>query len=116
MPGGVGMGVVDAPPPPPPPVPQAPIRVSQTRAPRKIRNIDPIYPTIAQTARVQGTVIVEATIATDGRVMDAKVLRSIPLLDAAALDAVRQWQYTPTMQNGVPVAVIMTVTVTFQLR
>ena len=65
---------------------------------------------------MSGTVIVEATIDTDGRVRSARVLRSIPLLDEAALDAVRQWEYTPTLLNGTPVAVIMTVTVTFQLR
>ena len=51
-----------------------------------------------------------------GMVQDAKVLRSIPLLDAAALDAVRQWQFTPTTLNGVPVPVIMTVTVNFTLQ
>jgi protein TonB len=51
----------------------------------------------------------------DGKVADAKVLRSIPLLDQAALAAVRQWEYTPTLLNGVPVPVIMTVTVTFNL-
>jgi protein TonB len=49
-------------------------------------------------------------------VQDVKVLRSIPLLDAAAMEAVRQWQYTPTLLNGVPVPVIMTVTVNFTLR
>ena len=51
-----------------------------------------------------------------GRVKDAKVLRSIPLLDQAALDAVKQWVYTPTLLNGVPVPVIMTVTVNFTLQ
>ena len=60
--------------------------------------------------------IVEATIGTDGAVTGARVLRSIPLLDTAALDAVRQWQFSPTLLNGVPVSVIMTVTVTFTLR
>ena len=50
------------------------------------------------------------------RVQEAKVLRSIPLLDAAALDAVKQWQFTPTLLNGVPVPVIMTVTVNFTLQ
>jgi len=64
-----------------------------------------------QSARVQGIVIVEATIGVDGRVQDARVLRSIPLLDAAAVEAVKQWEYTPTLLNGVPVPVIMTVTV-----
>ena len=57
-----------------------------------------------------------ATIGPDGRVKDAKVLRSIPLLDQAALDAVKQWQFTPTLLNGVPVPVIMTVTVQFTLQ
>jgi protein TonB len=75
-----------------------------------------VYPSIAQSARVQGVVILEATIGVEGRVQDVKVLRSIPLLDQAAIDAVKQWQYTPTTLNGVPVPVVMTVTVTFALQ
>jgi len=71
-----------------------------------------VYPAIAQNAGVTGAVIIEATIGADGRVIDAKVLRSIPLLDQAALDAVRQWEYKPTLLNGVAVPVIMTVTIT----
>ena len=55
------------------------------------KDVKPVYPPIAQSARVQGVVIIEATIGPDGRVQEAKVLRSIPLLDAAALDAVKQW-------------------------
>jgi protein TonB len=86
------------------------------RTPNKIKDVRPIYPSIAQSARVQGVVIIEAVIGPDGRVQDAKVLRSIPLLDAAALDAVKQWTYTPTTLNGVPVPVIMTVTVNFTLQ
>jgi len=65
---------------------------------------------------VQGIVIIEATIGPNGSVQDARVLRSIPLLDQSALDAVRQWQYTPTLLNGVAVPVIMTVTVQFTLQ
>ena len=84
--------------------------------PTKTKNVQPVYPPIAQSARVQGVVIIEATIGADGRVKDAKVLRSIPLLDQAALDAVKQWQFTPTLLNGVPVPVIMTVTVNFTLQ
>ncbi len=80
-----------------------------------MRDVQPVYPPIAQAARVQGIVIIEATIGADGRITDTRVLRSIPLLDQAAVDAVRQWQYTPTQLNGVPVPVIMTVTVTFTL-
>jgi protein TonB len=75
-----------------------------------------VYPAIAQSARVQGIVIIEATIAPNGKVTDTKVLRSIPLLDQAALDAVRQWEFTPTLLNGQPTAIIMSVTVNFQLN
>jgi len=119
VPGGVVGGVVGGLPeaPPPPPPPQAPVRVGgNIRPPTKIKDVKPIYPSIAQSARVQGVVIIEATIGLDGKVNDARVLRSIPLLDQAALDAVRQWQFTPTLLNGVPVPVIMTVTVNFTLQ
>jgi protein TonB len=112
--GGVVGGLPSAPPPPPP---TAPVRVGgNIKAPNKTKNVAPVYPPIAQSARVQGVVIIEATIGPDGRVKDAKVLRSIPLLDQAALDAVKQWQFTPTLLNGVPVPVIMTVTVNFTLQ
>ena len=65
----------------------------------------PVYPPTAQSARVAGAVILEATIGPDGKVIDAKVVRSVPMLDQAALDAVRQWEYTPTLLNGAPVPV-----------
>ena len=114
--GGVVGGVPDAPPPPPPP-PPAPVRVGGSiKPPVKTRDVRPQYPAIAQSARVQGVVIIEATIGPNGKVQDARVLRSIPLLDQAALDAVRQWEFTPTLLNGVPVPVIMTVTVQFTLN
>jgi protein TonB len=121
VPGGVpGSGVVigEPPPPPPPaPVPPKPLIVGgKVRPPAKIRDAAPVYPPIAQAARVQGTVILQATIGADGRVQDLKVLRSIPLLDQAAIDAVRQWEYSATLLNNVPVPVIMTVTVTFTLN
>jgi protein TonB len=61
-------------------------------------------------------VILEATISPQGRVADVKVLRGIPLLDNAAVNAVREWTYSPTLLNGVPVAVVMTVTVNFHLE
>ena len=82
----------------------------------KVRNVNPVYPQDAQTARVQGVVIIEARIEADGTVGSARVLRSIPMLDEAAVDAVRQWEFTPTLVNGVPVPVIMTVTVNFTLQ
>jgi protein TonB len=86
------------------------------QAPKKTHDARPVYPPIAQSARVQGIVIIEATIGPSGKVESAKVLRSIPLLDQAALDAVKQWVFTPTLLNGVPVPVIMTVTVQFTLQ
>ena len=98
-------------------VPQAPQRVGgQVKPPQKTRDVRPLYPPIAQSARVQGMVIIEATIGADGAVVDAKVLKGVPLLNDAALDAVRQWVFTPTLLNGVPMPVIMTVTVQFTLQ
>jgi protein TonB len=116
--GGIVAGLEAAPPPPPPPAPVvAPVRVGgNVKAPQKIKDVKPVYPPIAQSARVQGVVIIEATIGVNGTVDEARVLRSIPLLDAAALEAVKQWQFTPTLLNGVPVPVIMTVTVNFTLQ
>jgi protein TonB len=112
--GGVVGGIPEAPPPPPPPA--APVRVGgNIKPPMKTKDQRPVYPPIAQSARVQGVVIIEATIGPNGKVQDARVLRSIPLLDASALDAVKQWEFTPTLLNGVPVPVIMTVTVQFTL-
>jgi protein TonB len=86
------------------------------KTPIKVRHVPPVYPAIAQQARVDGVVIIEAVVGVDGRVVEAHVLRSKPLLDEAALSAVRQWEFTPTTLNGVPVPVIMTVTVNFTLR
>jgi periplasmic protein TonB len=107
-------GLPEAPAPPPPPMP---IRAGgRIKAPVKLRNVNPVYPQIAQSARVQGAVIIEATIDPRGKISDTRVVRSIPLLDQAAVDAVRQWEYEPTMLNGVPVPVIMTVTVNFSLQ
>ncbi|HYT75567.1 MAG TPA: TonB family protein [Vicinamibacterales bacterium] len=95
----------------------APVRVGGDIAvPIKILDVKPVYPAEAQQARVTGIVIIEATIAPDGTVGDARVLRSIPLLDRAALDAVRHWRFTPTVVSGVAVPVIMTVTVNFSLQ
>ena len=99
-----------------PPAPDSPVRVGgNIRTPTKVRDVKPVYPPGAQRAGVQGVVIIEATLGPDGGVKTARILRSIPLLDQAALDAVRQWQYTPTLVNGVPAPVVMTVTVQFTL-
>jgi protein TonB len=114
VPGGVVGGVVGGLPDAPPP-PQA-VRVGgQIKEPKKLKNVNPAYPDIAKQARVQGVVILECTISPQGKVTDVKVLRGIPLLDSAAIEAVKQWVYSPTLLNGVPVPVIMTVTVNFRL-
>ena len=120
------------PPPPPPPkpairkdapeqpfevVPEDPVVVGDgIRPPVKLRDVRPLYPMIAQQAKVQGVVILEARIEADGRVSSAQVLRSIPLLDRAAVDAVLQWQYEPTLLNGRPVAIRMAVPVHFMIQ
>jgi len=91
-----------------------PVRVGgNIQAPSRTAYVAPIYPVDARNLRVGGAVIAEAVIGTDGRVSDVRILRSIPMLDQAALEAIRQWTYTPTMLNGVPVPVMMTVTVNF---
>ena len=132
---------VEAPPPPPPPPPPRPkperstpttvakrkaptaeketveaLRVGGSiREPRKLRNVNPVYPPEAIQARVQGVVILECTISPTGKVVQVKALRGTPLLTEAAIEAVKQWEYTPTVLDGVPVPVIMTVTVNFKL-
>jgi TonB family protein len=98
------------------PASDSPVRIGgAVRQPIQLRKINPVYPPIALSARVQGVVILEVSLGADGLVTDARVLRSIPLLDQAALDAVRQWQYQPTLLNGVPTPIVMTVTVPFTL-
>lgn len=93
------------------------VRVGGTiRTPMKIKDVRPVYPPEAQAANVSGLVILEALIGRDGAVEQAQVLRSIPMLDQAAVDAVMQWRFRPTLLNGVPVPVIMTVTVNFTLQ
>jgi len=93
-----------------------PLRVGgEIAEPKKIRDVRPVYPQVAQEAKVSGVVILEVIIDASGGVRNAKVLRSIPLLDQAALDAVQQWRFTPTLLNGVPQEVIMTVTMSFSL-
>jgi len=107
------------PPPPPPPVqrPTGPIRITNgLKPPTKVFHVDPVYPVMAREAHIEGTVVLEATIDETGRIDRLKVLRSAPLLDAAALDAVRQWRYTPTLLNGVRVPVLLTITVSFRLN
>ena len=110
--------MIEDPPPPPPPSTKPPIPHvgGNIRPPKKIADVAPTYPPIALQAGIEGVVILETVIAEDGSVRDVRVLRSIPLLDAAAVEAVRQWRFTPTLLNGEPIPVVMTVTVQFHRR
>jgi protein TonB len=117
VPGGVVGGVVGGLPDAPPPPPVKPVRVGgDVREPRKVLHVAPVYPDIAMKAGVQGVVIIEATVDVRGRVVDATVLRGVPVLDEAALEAVRKWVYTPTLVDGVPTPIILTVTVNFRFQ
>src|SRR5262245_6698535 len=103
LPPGVGVpesvGPPVAVPAPPPEFPRSqtgPVRAAQLpEMPRKIVDVHPVYPEVARLARVEGTVVLEAVLDTSGTVTQLRVLRSVPLLDQAALTAVRQWRYTP---------------------
>jgi TonB family protein len=83
--------------------------------PEKIVHVQPVYPAIARGARVQGTVVVEVVVGAGGDVEQTHVVRSIPILDEAAVSAVRRWKYKPTVVNGAAVPVTMAVRVTFTL-
>jgi protein TonB len=116
VPGGV-VGVVigglpEAPPPPPPPVLRVGGGISE---PRKLKAVAPVYPDVARVARLEGLVILECNVDPRGRVADVRVLRSDPVFDEAAVEAVQQWVYAPTLLDGVPVPVLLTVTVRFEL-
>jgi protein TonB len=109
--------VTEVMPPPPPPAPRTPRRVGgDLQAPALIHRVEPIYPGVAVSAKVTGTVILEATVDETGVVTDVKVLKSIVLLDQAAIKAVKQWRYEPLMMSGVPAPFILTVTLTFSFR
>lgn len=96
--------------------PEPVVIVGNVQPPRKVVHVNPVYPPLARAAQVQGTVKLQAVIDVEGRVSNLEVVRSIALLDRAAIDAVQQWRYEPTFLNGRAVPVIMTVAVEFKLR
>jgi protein TonB len=108
--GGVVGGVLDS-------APAArPVRVGGTvKEPRKLKNVPPQYPALARQARIQGVVVLDCLLDTRGRVSEVRIVDGLPLLQDAAVDAVRQWVYTPTLINGVPVPVQLIVTVKFRI-
>jgi protein TonB len=115
--GGILGGGIRETPPPLPPAPIKPKRVGgDLQAPALITRVEPEYPGVAVAGKISGTVILEATVDESGAVTDVSVLRSIVLLDKAAIKAVKQWKYQPLMLNGQAVPFILVVTVTFSLR
>lgn len=138
VPGGTGIpggdGVINSiarsaanfvPPPPPPPVEHKPAATTKPVERIKVggrvqealilRRVLPVYPALAKQARIQGTVRLVGIIATDGTIQQLQVIQGHPLLIAAAVDAVRQWIYRPTMLNGEPVEVVAPIEVNFKL-
>ncbi len=105
------------PPPPPPATPAQRVRVGgNVIAANLVSQVRPVYPQLAKQARVQGVVVLEAEISKEGTIENLRVLNGHPLLTQAAIDAVKQWRYKPTMLNGQPVTVVTTITVTFQMQ
>jgi periplasmic protein TonB len=103
--------------PPPPPRPSAPVRRSEgVMEASLIRRIQPVYPIVAKTAHISGTVELRAIIATDGSVRQLQVLSGNPILAQAAVTAVREWRYSPTRLNGLDVEVDTLITVHFVLE
>ena len=101
------------------PVTAAPVkapRVTALRMATPIHKVDPLYPALAKQARVSGTVELLGVLGTDGRIHELKVLSGHPLLVNAALDAVRQWVFAPTLLNGQAVEVAAPITVNFILK
>lgn len=100
--------------PPAPPV--KPPRITVLRMATPLHKVEPVYPQLAKQARVSGTVELVGVLGTDGRIHELKVLRGHPLLINAALEAVRQWIFEPTMLNGQAVEVSAPITVNFILH
>jgi protein TonB len=126
VPGGITGGVVggllsggSAPPPPPPPKPvkRAAIKIGgNVQESKLIRKVDPIYPEIAKKARISGKLILSVTVDEEGNVTECSYVSGNMVLKEAAVNAVKQWKYSPTLLNGEPVPVIATVTVNFKLN
>ena len=87
----------------------------QIKTPTKVWDVRPVYPPEAKAGGVQGVVVIDARSDIDGCLRNAEVVRSVPALDQAALDAVTQWEFAPTILNGEPIPVLLTVTVQFTL-
>lgn len=94
----------------------APVRVGGLiKPPARVKVVNPTYPPAARQSRTQGVVILEVVIGADGKVKSTKVIKSMPLLDTSATEAVKQWEYKPLLVEGKPTAVIMTIPVNYKL-
>lgn len=118
LPGGVSGGVLSGAAPPPPPIdsaPKSPIRVGgRVKAPRLIFGPEPVFPVLARQARIAGAVVIDAVIDTQGNVVEMKTVSGQPILALAAMEALRQWKYEPTILGGEAVPVRLLVTITFE--
>jgi protein TonB len=128
VPGGLlgdAFGGTLAPAPPPPPIPEPtpaveapkkPLQVGgRVQPPHAISTPAPVYPKLAQQARVQGDVLISAIIDVNGNVTEMKVVSGPPLLFAAALEALRKWKFEPTYLNGEPWPVSHEITIHFRM-
>jgi protein TonB len=95
--------------------PSAPLRLSHLDEGRIIRRVQPAYPPLAKTARIEGAVLLEAIISRSGRIENLRVISGHPMLATAAKEAVAQWQFRPYVLNGSPVEVLTQITVNFKL-
>jgi protein TonB len=107
----------DLPPAPPPPLVRPAVAIFVEEMPTKVYAPEPVYPDLARKAEIEGTVTIEIVVSETGEVLDAWVARSVtPLLDQAALAAIRQWRFTPGKNNGIAVRCQVAVPVRFRLR
>jgi len=116
--GGVLGGIIGGAPGglPPPPKPVEIMRVGgNVMAAKLVRQVTPVYPQIAKTAHISGSVVLHAIIAKDGTIQELQFISGPPLLMHAAMDAVKQWRYQPTLLNNQPVKVDTNITVIFNL-
>lgn len=115
-PGGVLGGIISSTPVEVPKVAPQRIRVSQgVSQGLVIHRVQPVYPMLARSARIQGTVVLQAEISKEGTIQDLRLISGHPMLTQAAIDAVKQWRYKPYFLNGEPVQVETTISVVFSL-
>ncbi len=100
---------------PPPPIAAKPVRISRIMEGNVVRRIEPMYPALARQARIQGTVVLSAVISREGTIQHLQAINGQPMLQQAAIEAVRQWRYRPYLLNGEPVEVETQITVNFTL-